>query len=78
MSGPVKVAKQPMLPFKGVHLILGNDLPGDTVVGNAIVTKKPSSEKSPDLVGKRISGLYPACVVTRAMSKKKETSDEEH
>ena len=42
-----------MLPFKGVHLILGNDLPGDTVVGNAIVTKKLSSEKSPDPVGKK-------------------------
>ena len=37
----------------------------------------PSSEKSPDPVEKRISGLYPACVVTQAMSKKKETNDEE-
>ena len=42
-----------MLLFKGVHLILGNDLPGDTVVGNAIVTKKLSSEKSLDPVGKK-------------------------
>ena len=67
MSGPVKVGKQPMLPFKGVHLILGNDLPGETVVGNAIVTKKPSSEKSPDPVEKTIPSLYPACVVTQAM-----------
>ena len=67
-----------MLPFKGVHLILGNELAGDTVVVNAIVIKKPNSEKSPDPVEKRIPGLYPACVVTRAMSRKKETSDEEH
>ena len=37
----------------------------------------PSSEKSPDPVEKKISGLYPAFVVTQAMSKKKETTDEE-
>ena len=37
----------------------------------------PSSEKSPDPVEKKISGLYPAFVVTQAMSKKKETNDEE-
>ena len=37
----------------------------------------PSSEKSPDPVEKKISGLYPAFVVMQAMSKKKETNDEE-
>ena len=37
----------------------------------------PSSEKSPDPVEKKISGLNPAFVVTQAMSKKKETNDEE-
>ena len=37
----------------------------------------PSSEKSPDPVEKKISGLYPAFVVTQAMRKKKETNDEE-
>lgn len=37
----------------------------------------PSSEKSPNPVEKKISGLYPAFVVTQAMSKKKETNDEE-
>lgn len=42
------------------------------MIVNAIVTKKPSSEKSPDP-----AGLYPACVVMRAMSKKTKTSDEE-
>ena len=37
----------------------------------------PSSEKSPDPVEKKISGLYPEFVVMQAMSKKKETNDEE-
>lgn len=77
VSGPVKVGIQSTLPFDGVHLILGNDLAGDKVVINAVVTEKPSSEKSPDPVEKIIPGLYPACVVTRAMSKKRKTSDEE-
>ena len=54
-----------MLPFEGVHLILGNDLAGDKVVVNAIVTEKPSSDKSPDPVEKRIPGFYLACVVTK-------------
>lgn len=43
----------------------------------AIVAEKPSSEKSPDPVEKRIPSLYPAAVVTRAMTRKKETSGNE-
>ena len=48
---------------------------GDKVVVNAIVTEKTCLEQSPDPVEKGIPGLYPACVVTRAMSKKKENSE---
>ena len=59
-----------------MHLILGNDFAGDKVVINAIVSEKPSSEKYPDPVEKKIPGLYQACVETRAMSKWKETTDE--
>ena len=77
VTGPVKVGIQPSLPFEGVHLILGNDLAGDKVVVNAVVTQKPCLEQSPDPVEKEILGLYPACVVTRAISKKKENSEEE-
>ena len=77
VAGPVKVGIQPSLPFEGVHLILGNDLAGDKVVVNAVVTEKPCLEQSPDPVEKEIPGLYPACVVTRAMSKEKEKSEDE-
>lgn len=41
VSVPVKVGIQPLLPFEGVPLILGNHLAGDKVVVNAIVTEKP-------------------------------------
>ena len=77
VSGPVKVGVQSSLPFEGVQLILGNDLAGEKVVVNAIVTDKPCLEQSPDPVEKAIPGLYPVCVVTRAMSKKKESTEEE-
>ena len=65
------------LPIEGVHLILGNDLVGDKVVVNAVVRENPCLEQSPDPVEKEIPGLYPACAVTRVMSKKKENSDDE-
>ena len=34
VSGPVAVGIRPALPFKGVHLLLGNDVAGDKVVVN--------------------------------------------
>ena len=77
VSGPVEVGVQSSLPFEGVQLILGNDLAGEKVIVNAIVTDKPYLEQCPDPVEKAIPGLYPACVVTRAMSKKKEGTEEE-
>ena len=49
----------------------------EKVVVSAIVTDKPCLEQSRDPVDKAIPGLYPACVVTRAMSKKKESTEEE-
>ena len=77
MSGPVKVEIQPSLPFERVRLILGNDLVGDKVVVNGIVIEKPCLEQSPDPVEEKIPSLFSACVVTRAMSKKKENSEDE-
>ena len=73
VTGPVKVGIQPSLPFERVHLILGNDLAGDKVVVNAVVTEKPRFEQSPDPVEKEILGLYPAC----DLGDDKENSDDE-
>ena len=76
VSGPVKVGIQPSLPFEAVHL-LGNGLMGDNVVVKAIVMEKPCLKQSPNPVEKAIPSLYPACVVTEGMSKKKENSEKE-
>lgn len=76
VSGPVTVGLGSSLPFEGVQLLLGNDLAGDKVITNPIVTDVPCVEQLPDQIEKEIPNLYPACAVTRAMSKRK-LSDED-
>ena len=57
------------LPFKGVHLLLGNGLAGDKVVVNPLVTDMPCMDQSPGHFEQELPGLYPSCAVTRAMAK---------
>ena len=40
----VAVGIRPSLPFKGVHLLLGNDLAGDKVVVNPLLTTIPCTD----------------------------------
>ena len=60
----------PSLPFKGVHLPLGNDLAGDKVVVDPLLTSTPCVDQPPDPIEQKIPDLYPSCVITRAMAKK--------
>ena len=66
----VVVGITPSLPFKGVHLLLGNDLAGDKVVVNPLVTDTPNIGQTDDPIEQEIPDLYPSCAVTRAMAKK--------
>ena len=70
VTGPVAVGIRPYLPFKGVHLLLGNDLAGDKVVVNPLLTSTPCVDQPPDPIEQEIPDLYPSCAVTRAMAKK--------
>ena len=70
VNGPVAVGILQTLPFKGVHLILGNDLAGDKVVVNPLVTGTPRIDQSPDLIEQALPDLYPSCAVSRTMAKK--------
>ena len=70
VNGPVAVGIRQTLPFKGVHLLLGNDLAGDKVVVNPLVTDTPCVDQSPDPIEQELPDLYPSCAVTRAMAKK--------
>ena len=60
----------PSLPFKGVHLLLGNDLAGDKVVVNQLVTDTPNIDQTDDPIEQEIPDLYPSCAVSQAMAKK--------
>ena len=70
VKGPVPVGIRQTLPFKCVHLLLGNDLAGDKVVVNPLVTDTPCMDQSPNLIEQELPDLYTSCVVTRAMAKK--------
>ena len=70
VKGPVAVSIRQTLPFKGVHLLFGNDLAGDKVVVSPLVTDMPCMDKSPDPFEKELPDFYPSCAVTRAMAKK--------
>ena len=70
VTGPVVIGITPSLPFKSVHLLLGNDLAGDKVVVNPLVTDTPNIGQTDDPIEQEIPDLYPSCAVTRAMAKK--------
>ena len=63
------VGIRPSLPFKGVHLLLGNDLAGDKVVVEPLLTSTPCVDQLPDPIEQKIPDLYPSCAITRAMVK---------
>ena len=70
VTGLVVIGIKPSLPFKGVHLLLGNDLAGDKVVVNPLVTDTPNIGQTDDPIEQEIPDLYPSCAVNRAMAKK--------
>ena len=70
VTGLVVIGIKPSLPFKGVHLLLGNDLTGDKVVVNPLVTDTLNIGQTDDPIEQEIPDLYPSCAVTRAMAKK--------
>ena len=58
VNGPVAFGIRQTLPFKGVHLLLGNDLVGDKVVVNPLVTDSPCMDRSPDPIEQELPDLY--------------------
>ena len=76
VSGPVKVGIKPSLPFKGICLLVGNDLAGDKVVTDPILIDKPCLDQNSDFIEEEFPDLYPSCVVTRAMARAKNDSTE--
>ena len=79
VDGPVVVGVRKSFPYKGIQLLLGNDLAQDKVLPNScpvnpIVTHVPESRDIGDPQREDDSGgddLYPGCAVTRAMARKR-------
>ena len=51
-------------------MLLGNDLAGDKVEVDPILTSTQCVDQPPDHIEQEITDLYPSCAVTRAMTKK--------
>ena len=69
VQGDVTIGVRPVLPVHGVDIILGNDLAGSRVWASVapppLVTLSPAGSSQPDESAVR----FPACAVTRAMSR---------
>ncbi|XP_072180884.1 uncharacterized protein [Diadema setosum] len=76
VSGRVSLGVRKSLPMDGVALILGNDLAGDKVtipVVSAVPLDKEGNETA--ALVQEFPEVFPACVVTRSMSRKSEESE---
>lgn len=69
ITGPVTVGVRHTLPVPGVSLLLGNDLAGEKVVAAPIVCERVTSNVTSD---DEDDDLYPACVVTTAIARRRE------
>lgn len=63
------MAVLPALPIKGVDFILGNDIAGGKVVPAPEILDQPNLTLESDSTTLKCD-IFPACVVTRAQSKK--------
>ena len=75
VSGDVVIGIIDSLPFDGIQLILGNDLAGEKVTVNPVLSNTPCTECIPVTAEQEIPDLYPSCAVTRAMSKQQISND---
>ena len=69
ISGPVVVGVRPTLPIQGVSLIPGNDLAGGKVIPDVQVVNEQESMKEGAELDDKMSDVFPACAITRAMGK---------
>ncbi|XP_072906751.1 uncharacterized protein [Hemitrygon akajei] len=71
VSGPVEMGVRSEFPRTDADVLLGNDLASGKVWSAMTLTKQPVSVEAPPLDSK----IYPACAVTRSMSRKAAESE---
>ena len=64
------IGLRPSLPFKGVYYLLDNNLTGDKVVVDPLLTSTPCVDQQPYPIEQELPDLYPSCAITRAIAKK--------
>lgn len=69
LTGPVRVAVSESLPVREVHLLLGNDLAGSSVLPPVDTVESPLEDSSTSSVDETTPHLFPVCVVTRSQTK---------
>lgn len=74
VAGFVDVGVRPMLPVPGVEFILGNDLAGGRVLPVLEVLDKPVITSVSDELTQMFPEVFPACVLTRAQTKRMGTN----
>ena len=77
IKGVVSIGVTKSCPVRGISLVLGNDLAGERVkVQKPLLGKYPQSDFKTDMLENDFPGIFPACVTTRAMSRKPQVDTE--
>ncbi|KAG7165014.1 putative SCAN domain-containing protein-like 7, partial [Homarus americanus] len=71
-SGYVTLGVVDSLPVEGVSLLIGNDLVGDMMFPIVVISSCPTAENNTVQLEVDFPGLFPACAVTRSMSRSTE------
>ena len=77
VNGNIVIGMRPSLPVEGISLILGNDLAGERVMVDPRVVKKPRDDEKTEKLAEKLTGIFPASVVTCSMNTKKEAIKEQ-
>ena len=77
INGNIVIGMRPSLPVEGISLILGNDLAGEKVMVDPRVVEKPRDDEKTERLAEKFPGIFPASVVTRSMTAKKEAITEQ-
>lgn len=71
VSGFFTVAARPSFPIKGAQFIMGNDIAGGKVHPAPEVVETPEPTFHEDALSQTFPSVFPACVLTRAQSRRK-------
>ena len=78
VNGSVLVGVRPSLPFEGISFLLGNDWAKEKVLPSPDLVVEPVENVETELLETEFPGIFPSCVVTRAMASKQSDKLDSH